>query len=473
MALNDMHDVQDVSQIYDEVSDWHVNAGGEKVVAKRLKGRFRNLKWLGMSIWSIFFIGPYLRWDGQQAILFDIPNRQFNLFELTVFPQDIWMLSLTLLFFAILLAAVTSVAGRVFCGYFCFQTVWTDIYTYIETKFEGDTPQKAHKFKQAPWSIDKLWRVSAKHSLWIAIALLTGISFAAWFTDAFALWGDIFTLQAPLPVWISMATFGIFTYVFAGFMREQVCFWLCPYARLQGVMYDQDTVLPAYDAERGEPRGKLKKGQVDTNKGSCIDCKVCVAVCPTGIDIRKGQQEGCITCGMCIDACDSIMDKTDQPRGLIRYASYKELHHDANVLPLYKRPRVIIYSVILLTALAGIMYGFATLAPTEFKVIHNRQPLFVKLSDGSIQNKYTLKLLNKTQQAIEVRYQLSGLEGATLHGMNDQITVEPGKVVPLTALVRVHAEDINKALTPIEFRANVINNPAISTVYESIFMGPK
>ena len=473
MSVNDMHDVENVDDIYEEVSDWHVNTGGEKVVAKRLKGRFRLRKWMGMSVWSLFFLGPYLRWDGQQAILFDIPDRQFRFFDLTVFPQDIWMLSLTLLFFAILLAAVTSVAGRVFCGYFCFQTVWTDIYTFIETRLEGDTPQKARKFKQAPWTLDKTWRVLSKHSLWIAIALLTGFSFAAWFTDVFELWGDVFTLQAPMPVWVSLGVFGVFTYGFAGFMREQVCFWLCPYARLQGVMYDQDTVLPAYDAERGEPRGKLKKGQVDDSKGSCIDCKVCVAVCPTGIDIRKGQQEGCITCGLCIDACDSIMDKTNQPRGLIRYASYKELHHDQHVLPMYKRPRVIIYGLILLLALSGIVYGFTTLSPTEFKVIHDRAPLFVRLSDGSIQNKYTLKLLNKTQQPITVRYQISGLEGASLHGMDEQVIIEPGRVIPVTALVRAPESVIEDGLAPIEFSAEVLEQPQLNTTYQSMFMGPK
>ncbi|MTI64633.1 cytochrome c oxidase accessory protein CcoG [Methylophaga sp.] len=473
MSVNDMHNVENASNIYEEVADWHINTGEEKVVAKRLKGRFRLRKWMGMSVWSLFFLVPYLRWDGQQAILFNIPDRQFRFFELTVFPQDIWMLSLTLLFFAILLAAVTSVAGRVFCGYFCFQTVWTDIYTYIETKLEGDSPQKAHKFKQAPWTLDKSWRVLTKHSLWIAIALLTGLSFCAWFTDAYQLWGDIFTLEAPMPVWASIAVFGVFTYGFAGFMREQVCFWLCPYARLQGVMYDQDTVLPAYDAERGEPRGKLKKGVVDGSKGSCIDCKVCVAVCPTGIDIRKGQQEGCITCGLCIDACDSIMDKTGQPRGLIRYASYKELHHDQNVLPMYKRPRVIIYSLILLLALSGIVYGFTTLSPTEFKVIHDRQPLYVRLSDGSIQNKYTLKLLNKTQQAITVNYSVSGLTGASLHGMEQEVIVEPGRVVPVTALVRAPADVTEDGLAPITFEATVREKPELSTTYNSMFMTPE
>ncbi len=463
----------DVSTIYADVSDWHVNAGGAKVTAKRMAGRFRRLKWFTMSVWLVFFLGPYLRWNGKQAVLFDIPGRQFNFFDITIYPQDIWMLSLTLLFFAILLAAVTSIAGRVFCGYFCFQTVWTDVYTFIETRLEGDTPQKAMKFKNAPLSANKISRITVKHTLWLAIALLTGVSFAAWFTDAYQLWYDYFHLQASLAAWIVLGMFTVGTYVFAGFMREQVCFWLCPYARLQGVMYDQDTVLPAYDAERGEPRGKLKKAALDSNKGSCIDCKVCVAVCPTGIDIRKGQQEGCITCGMCIDACDSIMDKTNQPRGLIRYASYKELHQKAETAPLYKRPRVLIYSSILMMALSGVGYGFATLSTTEFQVIHNREPLFVMLSDGSIQNRYTLKMLNKTPENIEVQYGINGLEGATLHGVDDSVIIESGKVVPLQVLVRVPSEQVDESLKHLTFTAEVVSNPDISVEYHSIFMGPK
>lgn len=461
-----------VDDIYEEVSEWHINVGGIKIVAKRLAGRFRRLKWFGMSIWIVLFVGPYLRWNESQAVLFDLPNRQFNIFDITIYPQDIWLLSLTLLFFAILLAAVTSIAGRVFCGYFCFQTVWTDVYTFIEGKLEGSTPQKALKFKNAPWSANKLIRKLSKHGLWLLIAVLTGISFVAWFTDAFQLWQDLFSFQAPLFGMVVIGAFTGGTYLFAGFMREQVCFWLCPYARLQGVMYDQDTLLPSYDAERGEPRGRIKRGQDNSAKGSCVDCNVCVAVCPTGIDIRKGQQEGCITCGMCIDACDSIMDKVKQPRGLIRYASYKELHHNAKSIPLYKRVRVIIYAVILLTAMSGITYGFMHLSPTEFKVVHERQPLFVQLSDGSIQNKYTVKLLNKTKETITLKFNIEGLEGATLHGLGE-ITVEPGKVIPVTALVRVPEEYITSDLVPIMFKGIVESNPGIVVQYKSMFMSPK
>ncbi len=459
-----------IDELYEDIAEWHINAGGINIVPKRLTGKYRTLKWIGMSIWSILFLGPYIQFNGSQAILFDLPNRQFNIFHITIYPQDIWMLSLTLLFFAILLAAVTSIAGRVFCGYFCFQTVWTDIYTWLEGKIEGDTPQKARKFNDAPWTISKLYKKLMKHSLWLLIGLLTGVSFVAWFTDALTLWHDLFSFQVSMTAAIIIAAFTGGTYLFAGFMREQVCFWLCPYARLQGVMYDQDTVLPAYDAERGEPRGRIKKGEEDALKGSCVDCNVCVAVCPTGIDIRKGQQEGCITCGLCIDACDSIMDKVKQPRGLIRYASYKELHHNSPVIPIYKRFRVIIYTLILLAALSGIVYGFMTLSPTEFQVLHERQPLFVRLSDGSIQNKYTVKLLNKTKSTITIHFDIEGIESATLHGLSD-MSIEPGKVIPVTALVRVPLDELKNGPIPIIFKGKVENSP-ISVSYRSMFIGP-
>jgi len=470
---NDASEVQsNVDDIYEDVAEWHINAGDIKVVAKRLPGRFRSLKWIGMSIWLILFLGPYIRWNGMQAVLLDLPKRQFNIFHVTIYPQDIWMLSLTLLFFAILLAAVTSVAGRVFCGYFCFQTVWTDIFTWIEGKLEGDTPQKARKFDAAPWTTNKVFKKVLKHTVWLLIGLLTGISFVAWFTDAFQLWHDLFSLSTSLTAAIVILAFTLGTYVFAGFMREQVCFWLCPYARLQGVMYDQDTILPAYDAERGEPRGRIKKGQEGEAKGSCVDCNVCVAVCPTGIDIRKGQQEGCITCGLCIDACDSIMDKVKQPRGLIRYASYKELHHNGASIPLYKRFRVLFYCVILIASASGIGYGFMNLSPTEFKVVHSRQPLFVKLSDGSIQNKYTLKLLNKTKESITFSFSIDGIDSATLHDVSD-LTVEPGKIVPITALVRVPVDKLDGEPIPLIFKAQSHSDSSLKVEYKSMFMSPK
>ena len=462
-------------EIYNALSEWEVNLGTQDntITAKRMSGRFRNLKCFGMSVWLFYFLMPYVRWNGSQAILLDLPSQQFNFFNVSLYPQDIWMLSLSLLFLAILLAAVTSIAGRVFCGYFCFQTVWTDVFTFIEGKLEGNTPQKAHHFRIAPWSLSKVTKKLTKHLIWLTISIVTGISFSAWFMDVFELWDQIIHLSAPKPVWVALAIFGFFTYWFAGFMREQVCFWLCPYARLQGVMYDQDTVLPAYDAERGEPRGKLNKGkQDDDSQGSCIDCKVCVAVCPTGIDIRKGQQEGCITCGLCIDACDSIMDKIEQPRGLIRYASFKELYKGTKAIPWYRRSRFIMYSSIMLTALAGIAYGFANLSPTEFNVIHSRQPLYVMLSDGSIQNKYTLKLLNKTKKLMVVNYQIVGLSFSELIASSETVTIEPGKIVAVTAYVKMAEKDLISGLQDIKFIANIINDETIKIHYNSVFIAP-
>ena len=333
-----------VDSLYDESVHWHVNTGGETIHAKRIGGRWRTIKWLTAAVWLIFFLGPYLRWDGRQAVLFDIPSRQYHLFGVTILPQDFWMLSLLLLFFAILLAVSTALVGRVWCGFFCFQTVWTDVFTWIEEKLEGTPPQR-RKLDKAPMSASKLGIKVSKHAIWVVIGFATGFSFVAWFNDAPTLWREFFTGQSNAAVYATVTLFTVGTYVLAGFLREQACFWLCPYARIQGVMLDKTTVVPTYDVARGEPRGRIKKGEseADRTTGDCIDCKQCVAVCPTGIDIRQGQQEGCITCALCIDACDEVMDKVGRPRGLVRYASLDDLE-GKHTKPLLLRPRVWVYT---------------------------------------------------------------------------------------------------------------------------------
>jgi cytochrome c oxidase accessory protein FixG len=312
------------------------------------------------------------------------------------------MLALLLLFFAILLAVVTAVAGRVWCGFFCFQTVWTDVYTWIEEKLEG-APAKRRKFDKAPWSFAKLRVLTIKHTLWLLIGFLTGVSFVAWFVDAFQLWHQIFTFNLALSstALMTIALFTAGTYGLAGFLREQTCFWLCPYARIQAVMVDNSTAVPTYDFHRGEPRGRIKKGQseADRTTGDCVDCNQCVAVCPTGVDIRHGQQQGCIMCALCIDACDAVMEKLGRPTELIRYESLDMLNGKED-RPLYKRPRVWVYGAVLTLALTGIAYGLASIEAIEIKVLHARQPLYVLQSDGSIQNKYTIKVLNKTSEDV-------------------------------------------------------------------------
>lgn len=463
-----------VETLYAEADDWHVNTGGQTIHAKRLSGRWRTLKWLTAAVWLIYFLGPYLRWNGQQAVLFDIPNRQYHLFSVTVLPQDFWMLSLLLLFFAILLAVVTALMGRVWCGYFCFQTVWTDIFTWIEERLEGP-PAARRRLDQSPPTRAKLRLKAIKHALWILIGFLTGFSFVAWFTDAPTLWRTFFLGQAGSAAYATVALFTAGTYLLAGFLREQTCFWLCPYARIQGVMLDRTTIVPAYDERRGEPRGRVKRAASATegSGGDCVDCNQCVAVCPTGIDIRNGQQEGCITCALCIDACDQVMEKVGRPRGLIRYASLDELE-GRPTKPLLLRPRVWVYATIEILALAGIIYGLTSLAPIELKVLHERAPLFVLQSDGSIQNRYTLKILNKVHEPLAVRIGVSGHPEMTLVGADSPIVAEPGGVTPATVFVKIPRRALSEEQQTISFHAEATrpNGTRVQSDRESVFIGP-
>lgn len=464
-----------VDDLYAESVHWHLNTGEETIHAKRMGGYWRNVKWLTASVWIVFFLGPYIQWGDRQAVLFDIPNRQFHILGITVLPQDFWMLSLTLLFFALLLAVATALAGRVFCGFFCFQTVWTDVFTWLEDKLEG-TPQKRRKLDEAAISFSKIKIKLIKHLLWLVISVLTGVSFVAWFYDAFDLWHDLFTMQASPVAYGTIALFTAGTYVLAGYMREQACFWLCPYARIQGVMIDKTTVVPSYDFHRGEPRGRIKKGESEEERttGDCVDCKQCIAVCPTGVDIRHGQQEGCIMCALCIDACDEVMEKIGRPAGLIRYESYESLEANKKPLPLYKRPRVWAYATIMSLAVMGIVYGLTSLAPLELKVIHNRQPLFVLQSDGSIQNKYVLKILNKLDRDIPVTISAQGAEGLILVDADQVTTARHGKVTPRPVFVRVPKDLLTAETTPIKFTVQgELDDKLLKGSRNSVFIGPK
>ncbi len=458
----------ELEALYTDAHHWHVNTGEETIHAKRVPGRFRSYKWYTSSLWILFFITPYFRWDDHQAILFDIPHRQFHLLSLTIWPQDVWMLSLVLILLAMTLFGVTAVASRVWCGYFCFQTVWTDWFTWLEDRIEGN-PIQRRKLDAAPWSMQKIKLKLFKHSLWLLISILTGVTFAAYFSDIYNLWHHYLTLDAPLIAWVVLATFIFFTYVFAGFMREQVCFWLCPYARIQSVMVDKDTEMPTYDESRGEPRGKLR-GQGSEERGDCIDCKLCVGVCPTGVDIREGMSEGCITCGMCIDACDSIMDKVNRPRGLIRYASRKEMDGEP-LPPLFKRPRVITYSAILFLSIAGILYGLTHIPPVELSIVHERQPLFIQMSDGSIHNKYTIMAVNKTPADLHIKVSISGAEGVSIAGQEDRnIILKTGEIVPFHIFLTARPEALKNKRMPVLFVLESLETPIIHLEYESVFI---
>ena len=460
--------------IYHEFENWKVNRGEKTIHAKRMPGFFRTLKnWTHFALWLPFFLLPYLRWNGKQAILFDIGHRQFHFFNLMVLPQDIWMLSLVLLVAAMTLFAVTSVASRVWCGYFCFQTVWTDWFTWIEDKIEGN-PTARRKLDDAPWTFDKLKKKGIKHFIWMLIALFTGISFSIWFVDAFDYWNSLIRLQLPLVGWVALIMFVIGTYILAGLLREQTCFWLCPYARIQGVMTDAQTILPAYDVKRGEPRGKLhRSGAAVAQQGDCVDCFQCVQVCPTGVDIRDGQQLGCITCGLCLDACDSIMDRIGKPHGLIRYASLDELEGKP-VKKIYQHPRTLVYIGIILIALSGIVYGLTHLGSITLNVQPERQPLFVRLSDGSIQNKYTIKLLNKTENDVYVTLIAEGgVKDQVIIGAEQPLLIRQGRGTSYTIFVKASEENVRKKVTPIVFRVQSVDDPLVAAEYKTKFNAPQ
>ncbi len=455
-----------VDNLYEEGEQWVQNLGETTVHAKRMKGKFRNLKWLAIAVWSPFFIGPYITWNDQQAILFDVEKRQYHLFDITIFPQDIWMLTMVLLFLAILLAAMTTILGRVFCGYFCFQTIWTDIFTKVEEFFEG-TPAKRRKLEKESWGFNKIRIKTSKHLVWVAIALFSGITWMLYFGVS---WADYFNGTASSTTLAITGAIATGAYIFAGHMREQSCLWICPYARIQGAMVDKQTIMPTYDYYRGEERGKLKKGKYSEGQGDCIDCNQCVAVCPTGVDIRKGQEYGCITCGLCIDACDSVMLKVSKPKGLIRYASLDELEFGKKAIALYKRPRVIVYSTILSIAFSILVYGLLNIAPMDLKVLHDRQPLFVQLSDGSIRNKYELKVMNKTDKPMLVDISFdSAIKNLKTKKELTAISIPTGNVKSIYIYLKAFERDVGDN-NNVTF---VVKSEQATLEYESSFFTPK
>ncbi len=449
-----------------------IHTGGT-VHAKRIPGFFRSLKWWLASVWIIFFIGPYLRWNGHQAVLFDLESRQFHIFNVTILPQDIWMLTLVLLFCSMLLAASTTVGGRLWCGYACFQTVWTDVFTWFEEKIEGQ-PNKRIKLESAPMSWSKFVIKVKKHLVWLLLGFLTGFTFVAYFVDVFDLWKRLFFFEWSLIETGIILALGFATYFFAGILREQTCIGFCPYARIQGAMIDTQTELPTYDVDRGEPRGRLKRlkpGEEAPKLGDCIDCNLCVAVCPTGVDIRYGQQFGCITCGLCIDACDSVMEKIKKPKGLIRYASLSEFAGEK--LPvIWKRPRVIVYAGIMFIALGMLIWGLLNMSGIDVKALHERSPLYVQMSDGSVQNKWTIKVVNKGNEPMKAEISATGPSDLR-YNVDRVLKIQPGNVGAATLYVQIPKKSLTSTSTPIVIKVIDLNNPSVFEEYSSNFIGPK
>lgn len=349
--------------------------------------------------------------------MIDLPARRAYWFFIEIWPQDIYILTGILVFLAVILFAVTSMFGRVWCGYFCFQTVWTDLFIWVERIVQGDRFAR-QKLDDSPLSFEKIWKKGLTHFIWILIGLFTAGTFVLYFNDAPSLLTGFLHLQASPMVLGFMIALTLSTYVMAGFAREQVCTFMCPYARFQSAMFDKETLIIGYDPIRGEPRGKHKKGDSWEGKGHCVNCTACVQVCPMGIDIREGLQMECIACGLCVDACDEIMDKVELPRGLVRYDTERNFDLLAKGQPEEKfhiwRPRTLYYGAVLSLIGISMLYALLTISPLELHVLHDRNPLFVQLSDGNVRNGYEIKILNKTHEHSHYALSVSGLEGAVL-----------------------------------------------------------
>jgi cytochrome c oxidase accessory protein FixG len=385
----------------------------EKIYPKRVWGTFRKLKWVAMvALLAIYYGAPWLRWhrggeSPDQAILIDLNHTRAYFFGLEIWPQEVYYITGILILAAVGLFFVTSLLGRVWCGYACPQTVWTDLFVWVERIVQGDRNARK-KLDESPLSFQKIWKKGLTHFIWLIIGLCTGGAWVFYFNDAPTLLDQIIHFDVPWSVggWIIGLTFS--TYLMAGYAREQVCTYMCPYARFQSAMFDKNTLIIAYDEARGEPRGKHKAGDSWEGKGHCIDCDSCVVVCPMGIDIREGLQMECIACGLCVDACDNVMEKIGLPKGLIRYST-----ENKTPFKLF-RIRTFWYAGIISLVGGLMLYSLLTRSPLEMNVIHDRNPLFVTLSDGTVRNGYNITIMNKHHEDKTYALTVEGLENATV-----------------------------------------------------------
>jgi cytochrome c oxidase accessory protein FixG len=442
----------------------------EKVYPREVKGRYASLR--SASVWmllGIFYLVPWINWGERQAVLFDLPARKFFILGLVFWPQDFIFLTWLLIIAALLLFFVTAVWGRLWCGYACPQTVWTETFLWMERLAEGNRPAR-QKLDRAPWTARKIARKGFKQFMWIGFALWTGFTFVGFFTPIRFLAAEVqqFALGPWETFWIFF--YGFATYGNAGYLREQVCKYMCPYARFQSAMFDRDTLVITYDTERGEPRGSRPRGTDPRaqGKGDCIDCTMCVQVCPTGIDIRKGLQIDCIACAACVDVCDDVMEKVGSPPGLIRYTTQHALEHaKTRVL----RPRILIYGALLVALVLGFLVTVATRSPVALDVIRDRKSLYQLTDDGNVDNVYTIRILNKTEHAQRFAIEAKGASALTLLPANREYAVPSGAVYSLPVRVRRAAYEPLGAET-ITLTARSLDDPRVHVETEARFLAP-
>ena len=457
---------------------------GWRSIPKAAAGTFRRLKWiLVFVLLGIYYISPWLRWTRpgdapDQAILIDLANRRFYFFFIEIWPQEFYYVAGLLIMAGVGLFLVTSLFGRAWCGYACPQTVWTDLYIWVESKIEGDRNARI-KLDAAPWSASKLTKRATKMAIWLAIAIATGGFWVFYFADAPTLFVELITGQAASVAYFTIAILTATTFTFAGFMREQVCTYMCPWPRIQGAMLDEESLIVTYNAWRGEPRmaGRKKAEAQGLKVGDCVDCNACVAVCPMGIDIRDGNQLECINCALCIDACDAVMEKIGKPKGLINYTTSslyaanvagKNEHWDWHHL---MRPRTMIYSFAWAAVGIAMLVTLVNRTQLDVNVVPDRNPLYVMLSDGSIRNGYTVKILNKKQEERTFRLSIGKLPGASMEMVGQDgvtaatfdITVEPDKLKAVKIYVATKDKDVvEDERTDFEFKVEELNAKGVA-----------
>lgn len=429
----------------------------KQVYPKLVSGKFRTLKWaLLILTLGVYYVLPWFRWDRgpgmpDQAVLADFEGGKFYFFFLEIWPQEVYYITGLLILAAIGLFLVTAIFGRVWCGYFCPQTVWTDLFIVVERFFEGDRNARMMR-DRAPMSLDKAWRKTAKHAVWLLVSFATGGAFILYWHDAPMVAESFFIGQAPATAYAFAAILTATTYALAGTMREQVCTYMCPWPRIQGALVDKDTMAVTYRSDRGEPRGPHKKNESWEGRGDCVDCQQCVVVCPMGIDIRNGPQLECIQCALCIDACDAIMKKVGRPKGLIAYDTDDNVRlrsvgeKERAFRPV--RARTTLYLVVLLLTAGLMVFGLSTRTTLEFSALKDRSLPFVQLSTGEIRNTYTLKLANKQRDARTFNLSVEGIDNASLEIIGEAdlaghgLRIEPNAVESYRFLVTAPASGV-------------------------------
>jgi cytochrome c oxidase accessory protein FixG len=444
----------------------------QKIYVREVHGLFAALRTTGVAtLLGLYYIVPWLQWDGRQAVLFDLPERKFYVFNMVFWPQDFFYLALLLIVAALGLFFITALAGRVWCGYACPQTVWTEAFLWIERKIEGSRWQQMKLDKQ-PNSFRKIRIKTTKHFIWVVFSIFTGLTFVGYFSSLRELAVNFLTFDnGPWEnFWIYF--YALATYGNAGWLREQVCLYMCPYARFQSAMFDQDTMIISFDESRGLPKGARKKtvDKTEAGLGDCIDCTICVQVCPTGIDIRDGLQYQCIGCSACIDACDDVMDKMGYEPGLIRYTTEHILKgKHTNVM----RPRMVVYALILIGITAGAFYSIVTRMPIGMDVIRDRNSLYRETNEGLIENVYIIKLLNMDKQDHSYTLTAEGIPELILKKDAAEIVVKSGEVVELPVRVQVDAYNLKQRSNKIKFTLNAIGHDELVVVEDARFLGPK